>query len=152
MSRPCARRPALRGRPGRSRGFTLMELLIVMVVVGILAAIAIPSYNEQVRRTRRTEATTRLLEMAQALERWHTVNRTYANPASAPNHPCTGLNTDPQRFYDLSCPTLTATQFALQAAPRQAQTADKCGTLTYDQAGRKGVTGAASGVTAADCW
>ncbi len=60
-----------------SRGFTLIELMIVVAVVGILAAVAYPSYQESVRKARRAEGRTALMEMLQQQERYMTQNNTY---------------------------------------------------------------------------
>lgn len=140
------RRSSLRGQP--SRGFTLIELMIVVVVVSILLAVAVPAYNEQVRRTRRSTATATLLEAAQALERFNTVNGTYIAVAPATNALCNRT----LDFYSVSCTALTATTFTLSAAPSNAQTGDRCGSFTYTQAGVEGLTGQQAGLTAADCW
>ena len=64
-------------RSGKKQGFTLIELMIVVAVIGILAAIAYPSYREQVNQTRRAEVTTVLLENAQLLERHFTRTGAY---------------------------------------------------------------------------
>lgn len=129
-------------RRDASAGFTLIELMIVVAVVAIILAIGIPSYNEQVRKTRRAAATGELASIAQNLERFHTVNNTFVGA------PC-AQNTD---FYAITCPTLTRQTYQLNAAPTAGQTGDKCGTLTLTHTGARGVTGAASGVTAQDCW
>lgn len=62
----------------RQQGFTLLELMIVVAVVGILAAIAYPSYQEYVKKSRRSEARAALLTVAQAQEKFYTANGTYA--------------------------------------------------------------------------
>ena len=65
------------------RGFTLIELMIAVAVVGILAAIAYPSYQEHVRKARRADAQTALLELAQFMERHYTANGRYLTTAGA---------------------------------------------------------------------
>lgn len=146
-------RPRKRG----SLGFTLIELMIVVVVVAILAAIAVPGYQEQVRKTRRSTATAELLTVAQALERYSTVNGTYVATAGVPtaSPPTSDSNALCNRslpYYTISCNTLTATTFELRAVPAGAQAGDRCGTYSYTQAGQKGLVGASSGLTVADCW
>ena len=126
----------------RHYGFTLIELLVVVSIVGILLAVAIPSYREQVLRTRRADAQAQLQSIAQSLERYNTLNSTYVgftgcSPASD--------------FYTMSCTTLTRTAFVVAAAPSGEQTADRCKTLTLSSTGQQGVTGGAT-ASAADCW
>lgn len=143
--------------PTQMAGFTLIELMIVIAVVAILAAIAIPGYREQVRKTRRSTATAELLAVAQALERFNTVNGSYVATAGDPSAvpPTSNSNGACNRtldYYTVTCTTLTATTFVAQAAPRSDQTGDRCGSFTYSQAGQKALVGASSGVTVADCW
>jgi len=67
----------------RTAGFTLMELLTVMVVVSILAAIAVPTYQSQMRHSRRTEAKTAVMDLAAREEKYFSLNNTYtASPAN----------------------------------------------------------------------
>ncbi len=145
---------SVRAKPAGQRGFTLIELMVVVVVVAILLSVALPAYNEQVRKTRRSTATAALLEISQALERFNTVNGTYV--ATAPVPPATtGTNALCNRtldFYTVSCSTLTATTFEVRAVPAGAQTGDRCGTFGYTQAGAKSLVSPATGVTVADCW
>lgn len=127
------------------RGFTLIELMIVVAVVAILAAIAFPSYQEHVRKSRRAQAKADLVELTQQLERHHTVQNTYAGLTL----PFTQSPRDGTSQYTISFNgTPDGSTFTLQAVPGEAQEKDKCGTLTLDQAGRK--TPAAS--TVEGCW
>ncbi len=122
------------------KGFTLVELVTVIAILALLLAIAIPSYNSQVRKARRAEAKTQLLGMVQALERFNTINSTYVGFA------CNETNT----FYDLTCPTQTATTFTVLATPTGEQLADtNCLNLGINQLGVKTVTGSGA---VGDCW
>ncbi|HCR34579.1 MAG TPA: type IV pilin [Stenotrophomonas sp.] len=126
-------------------GFTLIELMITVAVVAILAAIAIPSYSEYVLRSRRAQAKADLVEVAQQLERFHTVQNTYAGMTL----PFTQSPRDGTSRYTISLSgNATASTFTLQAVPGTGQDKDKCGTLTLDQAGRKTPNAA----TVAGCW
>ena len=129
-----------------ARGFTLIELMIVVAVVAILAAIAFPSYNEHVRKSRRAQAKADLVELAQVLERHHTVQNTNAGAALPYNR----SPRDGTAHYTLSLTqAATARSFILQAVPATtAQARDSCGTLTLDQAGRRTPTNA----VVAGCW
>lgn len=119
-----------------SRGFTLIELMIVVAVVAILAAIALPSYHESVRKGRRGQAKADLVEAAQLAERYRTVNSTYAGFVLAnTSSPATGT-----AFYTLAINVQNAgATFVATATPvaGTAQEGDRCGTLTINQAGTR---------------
>lgn len=132
------------------RGFTLVELTIAVAVVGILAAVALPSYREHVAASRRADARSALLGVAQVMERYYTERGTYvgATLGTGGLHPATS----PQGYYTLSIASQSAGAFSLSATRAGAQVGDKCGNYTYDQAGTKGVASASTGYTAAKCW
>jgi type IV pilus assembly protein PilE len=131
----------------KQRGVTLMELMTVMVIVGILSAIAYPSYRAQVLRSNRTEARVALEQTAGALEKCYTRYMQYDDTANCPtanqfNGGAT-LNT-PQGYYQISAPTLNGTQFTVRADARGAQASDTtCPRLELDQTGNR---------TPATCW
>ncbi|XFC38490.1 type IV pilin protein [Stenotrophomonas indicatrix] len=129
--------------PHRSAGFTLIELMIVVIVIGILAAIAIPSYQQYVLRSHRAVAKADLAEYAQRAERYHSSNNSYSGytlPSKV--SPREGGATR----YDLSYNGDGST-FTITASPAGTQVKDSCGKLTLDQANRKTSEGAVS-----DCW
>lgn len=131
---------------GKGRGFTLIELMIVLAVVAILAALAVTSYDFAVVKTRRAAAKGCLAEAAQYMERYFTTNLKYTG-AGVPA--CSADVTDHYRIEFAG--TLDASTYTLQAVPTGAQaSADRlCGTLSVNQAGTKGATG--SGGPEA-CW
>lgn len=135
----------MQSRRTLKNGFTLIELMIVVAIVGILAAIAYPSYQDQVIKSRRASAKGCLLELGQFMERNFTANTTYAVAL-----PATACRTDLQPFYTFTLPVATATAFTLTAAPQGAQAADTtCGSLSINQLGQKTESGTG---TPADCW
>lgn len=124
----------------RLRGFTLVELMIVVAIIGILASIALPAYNEHIRKARRADAQTALMELAQHMERHYTINNSY-NTASLPS----SVTARVSAHYTISFALLEAQRFTIQAVRVGSQTADSCGTMTVTHTGER--TAARAG-----CW
>jgi len=141
-----------RVRPSRTFGFTLIEVMIVVAVVAILAAIAYPSYQEHVRKSRRTEAKTLLLEAQARQEQFFTENNAYAATMSALGYDDNDQPTE-ENWYTVAVSAVTAPPnpaFTLTATSQGDQANDtRCGNLTLDSFGQKGESGTG---TAQDCW
>ena len=129
--------------PGRLRGFSLIELMIVVVIIGILAAIAYPSYQEQVRKSRRADGKAMLMEVAQQLERCYTRFASYEGACGI------DLAIDSaEGYYALSTAAMSPVAFTLNATPQGDQVKDtKCGVLTLTNTGLQGSDGDPN-----DCW
>lgn len=142
-------------------GFTLIELVIVVAIIAILAAIAYPTYQDSVRKSRRADAKSVLLQAAQWMERFYTENNRYdqnrggtavALPAGLSKSPIDGT-----KYYNIaltdctSSPTVTTSSFTLSAKPIAGtdQVNDRCGGLTLTNAGVRGVCGSG---TVDECW
>ncbi len=136
-------------------GFNLIELMIVIGVLAILAAIAIPAYTEQVRKTRRNEARKELLQIAAAQERFLTNCGIFAPTMAGAQATCTGLGgvsprTTEHGTYRISMSAVTATTWTLTAVPQGAQALDtKCANLTLTHLAVKGRSGTAP---IRECW
>ncbi len=143
----------------RNKGFSLLELMVVVTIVSLLAAIAYPSYMGQLRKSRRAEAAISLESLAQAQERFYSRFRTYTSLVAAPD-PCAGQacglgqssNSSEHDYYGLTANgnaaayTLTAT-----AAGTQLDDTD-CRTLTVNSVGVKSGASASGGDTTDVCW
>ena len=128
------------------RGVTLIELMIVVVILAIIAAIAIPSYRQQVLRSNRSDAKVALMQTVQNLERCFTSNSTYtgcvALPAASPEGIYTVSGEDDEE--------ITGTTYLLTATPQGGQADDTaCGNFTIDQTNDRGITGTG---TEDECW
>lgn len=138
------------GFRARSGGFTLLELMVVVMVIAILGAIAYSSFANNVTKSRRTAATACLQERAQFLERYYTTRLTYVGA-----NPTLGCQADLVVHYSfpaLTAATATATGYALTAVPVGQQLAKDtlCGTLGINQTGARTESGSATNI--ADCW
>ena len=124
----------------KATGFTLIELMIVVAIIGIIAAIAFPSYQNQVQKTRRTTAQSDLLELTQWMERRYSNGFDYReDDGSAPTLPFDQSPKNGDAFYDISFSgNVTRDAFTLQAVPTGGQATDDCGNLTLDQQGARG--------------
>ncbi len=129
----------------KSKGFNLIELMIVIAIVGIIAAIAYPAYTQQVQKTRRAEGKSELLEMLQAQERFYSINNTYATDLTSAGlgYPAANNILTERGYYQLSavaCGAIALTQcinITAVPTPGGVQVGDNCGTLTIDSRGNK---------------
>ena len=153
-------------------GFTLIELMIVVVIVAILATVAYPSYQESIRKTRRSDAQAALVGMAAVMEREFLRVNSYVDPGDA--YPTrVPLESSARQTYSLAAyinsadedPLPTAQEvidgdeapvrtYALKATRFVGgpQEEDKCGTLVLESTGQTRIENAESGVDLEDCW
>lgn len=129
-------------------GFTLIEVMIVVAVIGILAAIAYPSYQAHVVKTRRSTASACLMEVAQYMERYYTSNMKYSG-ATLPDGQNCRAELSPYYTFALTTNASTPRVYSVSAEPKGAQKDEKCGKLELTHTGEKkeGGTG-----TVDDCW
>jgi type IV pilus assembly protein PilE len=132
----------------KENGFTLIELMIVVAIIGILAAIAYPSYQDQVMKSRRSDAQSLVLDVAARQERFYFDNGSYADKLSALSYSADTIDT-PEGYYSVAISASSASSFTVTATPQGAQASDKCGNLSLDQAGQKTKSGTAD---LGQCW
>ncbi|MEB0044619.1 MULTISPECIES: type IV pilin protein [unclassified Pseudomonas] len=127
-----------------NRGFTLIEMMIVVAIIGIVVTITYPSLTEYVKKGRRADIVGLLSDQAQILERFYSKNNVYTN--------VTGLSAG-NDYYTIT-PTITDQTF-LVTAVRKAGTSmsnDKCGDFTITNTGVRGMLNATAGLVTKDCW
>jgi type IV pilus assembly protein PilE len=122
----------------RLAGFTLVEVLVVIAIIGILAGIAYPSYSQYVRKGRRIDAQAAMVELAQQMERHYTTNNSYTGAVLD-----TGVTGRVFGYYTLTLSAQAAQTYTLKAVPTTSQSSEPCGTLTLSNTGAK---------TPSDCW
>lgn len=128
-------------------GFTLLEMMIVLAIIGIITAVATPSYQRHVRSTQRAEAVAFMEDCATKMQRHFTQNMTWAGVSLStvcPTPPASSSKLSAN--YTISLPTATASAYTLSAAPQGSQASDECGTLSVTSAGGRSATGAGK------CW
>ncbi len=140
-------------------GVTLLELMIVVAIVAIVSAIAFPSYTQYVVNTKRTVATSALLQIADRQQQFFMDNKQYAddltdlgfaaNPLVLADNGNSTTSGNSDAAYSISVANVTATTYALTAAPLHGQASRDtyCANMTLDQAGTRGNSGGG-----ADCW
>lgn len=135
----------------RPAGFTLIELVVTMVVIAILAAIAIPAYTSQMRKSRRTEAKTALLDLAAREERFSSTNSAYTATAANLGYSGGFPQIVGSGYYLINVTTNAAgSTFSATATPQGVQAKDTaCGTYTLDNTGTESVSGPSA---ATACW
>ncbi len=138
-------------------GVTLLELLIVVAIIAIISSYAFPSYMGHVAKTKRTAATSMLLQIADRQQRFFMDNKAYAgnltdlgfaaNPYIISDGGNSSAATDPQSVYSISLSNVSTTTYTITAAPLHGQQARDaaCGSLTLNQAGVRGSGGSG-------CW
>lgn len=137
----------------KSNGFTLIELMVTVAIIGILAAIALPAYSQYIERGKRAEARVAILQAEGWLERFNTENNTYSNPAASSGN--TGFNarytavpTNGSANYNFSLVTSTSA-YTITLAPVGSMESDKCGSYLKTSVSSLSITTATAPL--ADC-
>ncbi len=148
------------GKQRKAAGFSLIELMITVLIVSILASVAIPAYNSQIRKSRRTEAKTALLDLAGREERFLAAQNSYTNSG-----PQLGYGSFPTAvgtgYYSISAPTVvggTATAvptFTITATAVTGAGQDKdtfCKSFTVDSTGKQSSLNTGGTDSTSTCW
>lgn len=128
-----------------SKGFTLLELMITVAIVGILASVAYPAYTDYVKTAKRADAIKALLAEEARIEEYYLNNDTYVGFSLA-------STTSPEGYYNITLSGETAFVYQMTATRSPAGDDTECATLTYNQLGVRGASGSIGGSTPEECW
>ena len=140
----------------KGRGYSLIELMIVVAIIAILASVAYPSYRDSVMRSRRADGKAAILDMAQRVERFYSENNTYTGAAAGVNSP----QNSAEGFYSVAVTVpnpATGNGYIVTATPQNGQETNdtECQSFTYTDQGIENVAtgpGGAPSATAQTCW
>ena len=130
-----------------NKGFTLIELMIVIAIIGILASVGYPAYTSAVKKANRADAIDSLMSLSARMEEYYLNNDSYAGATiNATGTGTVGSNKTSDDLYTLSITAATAFAYTIVATPKS--TDAECTTLIYNSLGVKSATG----TNAENCW
>lgn len=141
-------------KPTQWRGFSLIELLVVLSIISILAALIYPSYSSYINQARRTDGQSALMDLACRMEQYYSKYNTYKNATINTGKKTDVLNSNlsPEHWYILSITQASDSTYSLQARNTQNASDKSCALLTLNSAGAKGGSSSSESSTHASCW